>query len=190
MIRRRTSGFTLLEVLIALFILSAGIIVLSTAWSGNFLRIRKSGMFHDVATLLERKMLETEAKYKGKPLNEIPEEDKDDFGDNYKQYRWEVKSKDLTFPDISPLLTSQEGGAKEELLTMVKQMTEYLNTTIKEVKVSVFAKGKNGREVEFSAVQYFIDYNKPFTGLGGAAGAAGGNSGSGNTGSNSGSGKQ
>ncbi len=168
---KRNLGFTLIEVLVALFIITGSIIVISTAWSGNFLRIRKATMFNDVATLLERKMLETEAKYKDKQLSEIPEEEKDSFGDDYKQYRWEIKSKDLEFPDISPLLTSKEGGAKEELLTMVKQMTEYLNSTIKEVKVSVFAKGANGREVEFSAVQYFIDYRKEFTGLGGGGAA-------------------
>lgn len=166
-------GFTLIEVLVALFILAGAIIVISTAWSGNFLRIRKSNMFNDVATLLEQKMVETEAKYKNKQLSEIPEEDEGEF-EGFKQYRWAMKSKDLEFPDISPLLTSQEGGVDDTLLTMVKQMTEYLNTTIKEVQISIFAKGGNGKEVEFSAVTYFVDYNKDFGGIAGMGGAAGG----------------
>jgi hypothetical protein len=171
----------LIEVLVALFILTGAIIVISTAWSGNFLRIRKANMYNDVATLLEQKIQELEAKYRGKQLSEIQEEDKGDF-EGYKQYRWEMKSKDLKFPDISPLLTSQEGGVDETLLSMVKQMTEYLSTAVKELKVSVFVKGASGKEVEFSAVEYFIDYNKEVPGLGGlggAAGAAGGDSGGG-----------
>ena len=45
---RTQKGFTLIEVLVALFILTGGIIVLSTAWSGNFMRIRKSALFNDV----------------------------------------------------------------------------------------------------------------------------------------------
>ncbi len=169
---RRQGGFTLIEVLIALFILAGGIVVLASAWSGNFMRIRKSGMYNDVATLLERKMLETEAKYKNKQTSEIPEDDAGDFGADYKQYRWTMKAKDLKFPDLSPLLTSQEGGADETLLSMIKQMTEYLNQTIKEVKVSIFFKSPKGKEVEFSAVQYIINYDKDFGGLPAGAGGA------------------
>ena len=69
----KNRGFTLIEVLVALFILTGGILVLANAWSGNFMRMRKSAMFNDVATLLERKMVETEAKYKSKQLAEIPD---------------------------------------------------------------------------------------------------------------------
>ncbi len=167
----RQRGFTLIEVLIALFILSGGIIVLASAWSGNFMRIRKSVTYHDVATLLERKMLETEAKYKSKQMSEIPEDDSGDFGSEYKQYRWTMQAKDLKFPDLAPLLTSQEGGADETLISMIKQMTEYLNQTIKEVKISIFVKGTKGKETEFSAVQYIINYEKDFAGLPAGAGA-------------------
>jgi prepilin-type N-terminal cleavage/methylation domain-containing protein len=165
-------GFTLIEVLIALLILTGAIIVLSTSWSGNFLRMRKANMYNDAATLLEQKIQEIEAKYKDKPIGEVPEKDDGEFEGGYKKYRWAMKSKDLKFPDISPLLTSQqEGGVDETLLSMVKQVTEYLSTAVKELKVSVFVKGANGKEVEFSATEYLVDYTKEFQGLpGGAAG--------------------
>ncbi|MFW1545158.1 type IV pilus modification PilV family protein, partial [Vibrio parahaemolyticus] len=54
-------GFTLLEVLIATTVLVGGMMMLSMAWSGNNLRLRKSNMYYSVATLLERKMVEIEA---------------------------------------------------------------------------------------------------------------------------------
>ncbi len=163
-------GFTLLEVLIALMIVAGGIIALNIGWGNSFLMIRKSTMKYDVATLLERKMAEFEAKYRDKPFTEIPEKDEGDFENDYPQYRWVMESRDLVLPDLTPLLVAQEDGADEMLISMMKQMTEYLNKVIKEVKISIFVKGRGGKEAEFSATQYFVDYTKDFSGLPGAAG--------------------
>lgn len=170
----KSRGFTLLEVIIALFILAGSIIVLGQTWSGNFMRIRKSTMFNNVATLLEQKMVEMEAKYKEKPLAEIVESEDGDFGNDFPNYRWEMKSRELKLPDLTPLLVGQEEGADEMLIGIMKQVTEYLSKVIKEVKVTIFVKSGN-REVEFSATQYFVDYSQDIglPGLGGAGGAAG-----------------
>jgi general secretion pathway protein I len=176
-------GFTLIEVLVALFILTGAIIIIGNAWSGNFMRIRKSAMYNDAATLLERKMVETEAKYREKPLNEIPEEDGDTFGSDYPQYRWTLKSREFKMPDLTPILVGQEEGATEDVINLVKQLSETIAKAIKEVKISVFIKRGN-KEVEFSATQYFVDYGADVTGGMGGAGA-GTTSGSGETGGGS-----
>ena len=132
------------------------------------MRIRKSALFYDAATLLERKMVETEAKYRPKSISEIPDEDAGDFGSEFPQYRWEMKSRDLKLPDLSAMIIGKsDGSADETLLTMIKQTTEFLSTVIKEVKISVFIK-RGQKEAQFNAVQYFIDYTKDFGGLGGA----------------------
>lgn len=171
---RSAKGFTLMEVLIALMIVAGGIVALNIGWGNSFLMIRKSTMKYNAATLLERKMAEFEAKFKAKPFNEIPESEEGDFENDFPQYRWTMESRDLELPDLTPLLVAQEEQADEMLISMMKQMTEYLNKVIKEVKVSIFVKGKGGREAEFSATQYFVDYTKDFGGLPGAGGAAGG----------------
>jgi general secretion pathway protein I len=165
----KSRGFTLLEVIIALFILAGTIIVLGTTWSGNFMRIRKSAMFNNVSTLLEQKMVEMEAKYKEKPLGEISESEDGDFGNDFPNYRWEMKSRDLKLPDLTPLLVGQEDGADETLISTMKQVTEYLSKVIKEVKVTIYVQSGK-REVEFSATQYFVDYTQGFGGLPGGAG--------------------
>ena len=171
---RRADGFTLIEVLIALLITAAAIIAASSLWSGNFMRIRKAQLNYDVATLLERKMVEVEAKYKEKSLEEIPEEESGDFGSEYPQYRWTMKARELTLPDLTSVLVSQsDEGADEMLISMMKQLTEYLQKAIKEVKVSVFVK-RGGRELEFSAAQYFVDYSKEFAAAAGGGGDGGG----------------
>jgi general secretion pathway protein I len=171
-------GFTLIETLVALVIVAAAIVSASMSWSGTFMRIRKAGIAYDVATLLERKMVEIEAQYANKPVGEIPKEDGEDFGEDYPQYRWEMKSQDLKFPDLSPLLVGQgPDGAPEALLSMIKQMTEFFGTVVKEVRVTVFVKAPNGRETQFSASQYFVDHqtNPSFLGGGAAAPAPQGN---------------
>ena len=167
---RNESGFTLIEVLVALFILTGAILVIANTWSGNFMRMRKSTYLNDAATLLSRKMVETEAKYKEKQIGEIPEEDGGDFGKEYPQYHWKLKSKELKLPDLTPLIVGQADGGDETLIAMIKQTTEFLSKAIKEVKVSIFLK-RGGKELEFSAVQYIIDYNKEFS-LGGLGGGA------------------
>lgn len=163
--RRDRRGFTLIEVLVALMIVSAAIMASASLWSGNFAVMRKSALNYDVATLLERKMVEIEAKYKDKPLTDIPETDGGDFGTDMPSARWELKSREMEFPDLSALMLGQEEKPDEMIISMIKQMTEYLNKVIKEVKVSIFIK-RNKREIEFSATQYFMDYTKDFGGGG------------------------
>lgn len=168
---RNQRGFTLIEVLVALIIVAAAIMASASLWSGNFSVMRKSALNYDVATILERKMVELEAKYSNKSFTEIPDEDEGDFGTEFPQFRWTMKARDMEFPDLTPLIASQQENNPNEMLTMIiKQMTEYLNKAIKEVKVSVFVK-RGKKEVEFSATQYLVDYNKDIaSALGGAAG--------------------
>ncbi|WII71933.1 type II secretion system protein [Bdellovibrio sp. 22V] len=155
----RKNGFTLVETIIAMVILSTGLLLLSNSWSGSFMRVRKTQLSTEVAALLERKMIEVEMEYQGKPLDSIPEEKEDDFGSEYPQYSWKMTSKEFEVPDISATLTAQAGGADELSLTVMKTLTEHLAKSVKEVKVTVIWKGAK-KPLEFSATQYFVDYDK------------------------------
>lgn len=178
----RQKGFSLIEVLVALAILAGAIMVLATSWSGNFMRMRKTAMFNDVSTLLERKMAEIEAKYKLKPIAEIPEEEAGEF-EGQKNFTWKMKSRDLKFPDLTPLIVGTQENVDETLLTMLKQVGEYLSKAIKEVKVTVVVT-RGTKAVEFSAIEYFVDYTQDFmSGVGGAGTSTNTNTGSGTTGS-------
>lgn len=171
---KNARGFTLLEVLIAIAILVGGMILLGTSWSGNLLRVRKSNLYSNVATLLERKIVEIESEYHDKPLNEIPETREGDFGDesNLQNYRWKLKSRDLKFPDLSAVIVGKD-GADENLLSMVRQMTDILSKSIKEIKVSILVKTPR-KELEFSATDYIIDYSTGLSSVPGGGGAPGG----------------
>lgn len=189
---KNKKGFTLLETLLAVVILSAGILLLASSWSGSFARIRKTQLNQDVAALLERKMAEIDLEYRGKPIESIKEEDGDDFGSEYPQYSWKMTSREFQSPNLSSIMKSDEGGANEMMLMIIQQLTDHLAKTIKEVKVSVIYTGGK-KPLEYSVVTYFVDYNKPLS-FGGAPagmdlGGAGGGSGSSGGGGGAGGGK-
>lgn len=157
---RFQKGFTLLETLLALVIMSTALLLLTSSWSSAYLRIRKTQTQFEVAFLLERKMTELELEYRGKSIDEIEEERNDDFGSEYPQYAWRMTSQKLELPDISSTLTAQDGGADELTMSIVKQLTEGLSKSIKEVTVTVIRKDTKPKPTEYSVTTYFVDYNK------------------------------
>lgn len=163
-------GFTLLEVLIAMIILSSGVVLLVSSWSSSTARIKKTQLNTEIAALLERKVAEIDFKYQGKPIESIPEEEEDDF-DGAPDYSWKMTSKNFIMPDLSGMLTGRDGGASEMILMLMKQFSEHLGKTIKEVTITVSYK-KSKKPYKASVTLFFVDFNKepPL----GAMGALGG----------------
>lgn len=149
--------------------LATGILLLANSWNGSYMRLRKTQYINEVAALLERKMIEVRMEFDGKPLDSIPEEKEDDFGSDFPKYRWKLESRDLEIPDLSGTLTAREGGADQMLISVIKQLTEHLSKSIKEVKVTVIYKGDK-KDFQYSATTYFVDYNKELPLPGGSGG--------------------
>jgi prepilin-type N-terminal cleavage/methylation domain-containing protein len=155
---KKQSGFTLLETLIALVITVGAALILSNSWSGNFLRVRKTALYNNVAILLQRKITEMESKYQGVKLENIKEEE-GDFGDSFPQYRWTFSTQPFVMPDLTPVLTNKNsGGTDQMLITMISKMQEMIGKAILEGTVTVFVKSKD-KEVPFSVTTYFVDYD-------------------------------
>lgn len=177
--RKSQKGFSLLEVLIAMMILASGVILLVNSWGSSYRKLKKTQTQFEMAALIERKMVELEIEYQDKPLDSIDEEREDDFGDEYPQYAWRMKSKELEIPDLTPLFTSADGGASPELIEVVKRLTEQLSKSIREVQLTVIYKAQP-KNIEYSVTRYFVDYNRSLSLPGGGGGGSGGSS----TGSN------
>lgn len=159
-IKKSNLGFTLIETMMALVILASALLLLTNSWSGSLMRLNKTQLVFEVAALLERKMTEVEIKYKGKPLDSIPETAEDSFGDEYPQYSWKLASKKLEIPDLSSALRAQNGGEDQMLVGLVKQLTEGLSKSVKEVTVTVIFKPAKGKGAEYSVTTYFVDYDQ------------------------------
>ncbi len=162
---KKGKGFSLVEVLVALLLISGAAIVTTNIWSRNFLYIRGSKIYDTVSFLLDQKISELKIEYKN--IQEIPELEEGDFGTEYSNYRWEMESQAFDMPDLSSLLIEQAGaeGVDENVLSVVNNIRELITNSVKEVKITVFAKDKK-RERSFSVVTYFTNKN-PSVALGG-----------------------
>jgi general secretion pathway protein I len=149
-------GFTLIETLIALVITVGAGLLLSNSWSGNFLRVRKAAIYNNITLLLERKVVELEAKHQGKKLTEISDEE-GTFGETYPQYRWAFKTQPFEMPDPAALLPQSNEGQDAMLLTVLGKMREIVGKAILEGKVTVFVRSGE-KEISYSLTTYFIDY--------------------------------
>ncbi len=154
----KKSGFTLLEVLIAMMILAAGVMLLAQSWSSSYNRLRKTQKNVEIAALLERKLAETDMKYRGKAIDSIPESEGDEF-EGFPEYTWKLESKNFEMPDLTAVLIGREGGVDQMMMTLMKQFSEHLSKSIKEVKVTIVYK-HNDKEFNYSATMLFVDHDK------------------------------
>lgn len=172
-------GFSLIEVLVAVMIFAGAIMVINNIWSGNFVRIRKARLMNEAALLLKKKMTEYEIKYTGRPLNEIPPKENGNFGSEYPNYSWEMVSRDFQMPDLSAA-ASGENESNQMMTVLIKTMTDFINRSVKEVKVTVkvknaFNKRKKNKDLDYSVTTLFVDYQQDIAlpGVGGGAGEGG-----------------
>lgn len=161
---KSSRGFTLVEVILAMMIIASGLLILSNSWSGTYSRLRKTQVQVQMAALLERKIIEIEKEYKGKPIDSIPEEKEDTFGSDLPEYSWKMTSQKLELPDISPVIAGQQQasdvGTKMDLVTIMKLFTEHLNKSIREVKIEILYKDQK-KPLSVDVVIYMIDYDRP-----------------------------
>jgi general secretion pathway protein I len=157
---RQKKGFTLIEVLVAMVILTGGVMVIANSWSGNFMRIRNSRVNNTMAALLERKMTEMEIKYRDKSVDEIADSEAGEFGPQYPGYRWEMSAQKFEMPDMSGALIARDGGADEMTLMIVRTVQDFIKEVVKEMSVTVYYRARNGNEIKNSVTTYFVDYSK------------------------------
>lgn len=149
-------GFSLIEVVIAMGIMAASAMLLYTAWSGNQIRVQKLKINNKAAFLLDHIVAELEIKYANK-LTQLPESE-DGVFEEHPSFSWSMESKDFEMPDLRSVLVSGDQG-DEMLLTVIDKLTEFLNDSVKEMKVTVkYTKGK--KSVKYSATTFLVDYNK------------------------------
>lgn len=173
---RNKKGFSLLEVLIALVVMSGSIMVVAMAWSGSQLRMKKMKLNNQAAFLLDYKMAEVNRRFKNE-ITLLPEEEQgtfEDLGVEYKNFTWTLKSKKFDMPDVTPLLMQNQKAPDAMLLMMMDQLSEFFHQAAKEVTITVvFTFGKSS--VKYPASMFLIDFNQqlPLPNLGGGAGGGG-----------------
>ncbi|MBE8162504.1 MAG: prepilin-type N-terminal cleavage/methylation domain-containing protein [Bdellovibrionaceae bacterium] len=149
-------GLTLIEVLIAVAILVGGVVVISSSWSGTLLKIRKAKIYNEVHYLLQKKMAEIEIQYKSTPINEIPEEISGTFLKPYGKYKWQVKSQNMSLPNLKSLIENQ--NSSEQSQNILSAALSQLQKAVKEVQVTVILPNKKNT-LSYHLATYFVDYH-------------------------------
>ena len=152
-----SKGFSLIEVLLATIILAGALVALSSSWSGTVFSFKKSEKVQIITSLLKSKMTELEIKYSQTGYTAIPEEEDGDFGNEFPDLSWKAEVREMEFPDLAALMTSED-GLDEMTRMIVKQMTEHLSKTIKEMRVTITWKGSKAKPIEYSSTTYIVNF--------------------------------
>jgi general secretion pathway protein I len=163
----KRNGFTLIEVVLAMTIMASGLFILTNSWSGTYSRLKKTQIQVQLASLLERKVVEIEREFKNKPLDTFPEEKEEAF-EGVENYSWKIKTQKLELPDLSAVLESQQEGTSTDLSSFMKLFSEHISKTVREVKIEVIYTGSK-KPISADVVIYFIDYDKTLPLPGGAS---------------------
>jgi general secretion pathway protein I len=107
----RQRGFTLVEVMLALAILFAGLVVLIQSTAGNIYTADRSYMVGVATELARAKMFELEEEIRREGFSDTDEEDEGDFSDEgWPTIRWEAVIIKPDLPDLAGMAQAIQAG--------------------------------------------------------------------------------
>jgi prepilin-type N-terminal cleavage/methylation domain-containing protein len=155
------SGFTLLEVMIAVGILAIGIGSILVAENNSLDTMLRAKRMTTVAMLAKNAIIQTERELNGKSFTEVKDEDAGQFNAPFQDYKWERKIKEVKFPEI----LDEAQGKKDEIskvdentMRVVKIATSFLSKSSREITVTIKWIESN-QEQKYSVSQYWVDLN-------------------------------
>jgi type II secretion system protein I len=166
-------GFTLLEVIIAMAIMTLAFSSILAVEMGSINASARAKQMNIVAMLAKNQMVETEFKIEGKTFEEVKKEETGAFLPPYQDYKWKTTVREIKFPKISPIgakgaagggaTTGGAGGGGEDQFTelVTKLISNFFSKAIREVTVTVLWK-RGTAEQTFSLSTYWVDLNYEF----------------------------
>lgn len=159
----QSSGFTLLEIMIALAIMSVSFASILSIQSSSIHATTRARTVSTVAMLARNQMIETEFKFQGKKFEEMKTEESGRFKPPFQDYEWKTVVKDVSFPNLSAIGGGGSGSDKKAESTegseqITKMVTQFMSKALREVTVTVTMK-QGGREQSYSLSTYWVDLN-------------------------------
>lgn len=161
----QASGFTLLEVLIAMTIMILAFTSIMSIQSSNMRSSAKAKRMNIIGMLARNALLQTELEIKGKKFDAIPEEKEGQFDAPYDDYRWQRKIKKVEFPELTFNAGKSEGesggGASEKesdntTNQLAQMVSKFLSKALREVSITVL--WNSGKfEQKYSVSLYWVD---------------------------------
>jgi prepilin-type N-terminal cleavage/methylation domain-containing protein len=168
-VRLLQGGFTLLEVIIAVAILTLSLGAILSLQSNGIEATIQTKRLNQIAMLARSKMTEIEADLEGKAFSEAKTEQSGQFAAPFQQFGWKAEIKEIEFPNLSfnsgkKDEKESQGGQSEMLEMMTKAVTKFLSKSLREVSVSITWKEGNStaKEQKFTVATYWVDLNHEF----------------------------
>ena len=153
------SGFTLIEVMIAVGILAIGIGAILVAENNSLEVTIRAKRMTTVAMLAKNSLIEAERAISGKTFTEVKTEESGQFDAPFQEFRWERKIKEIVFPNIldqSKATKDEVNKIDENTARVVKIATSYLSKASREITVTIKWTDKK-EEQKFVVSQYWVD---------------------------------
>lgn len=156
------SGFTLLEIMIAVGIIAIGIGAILVAENNSLDVTVRAKRMTTVAMLAKNALIQAEREIEGKTFDETKKETSGTFEAPFAEYKWERKINEITFPNIMDQASAeQKEGVDENTTRVVKLATKYLSKASREVVITIKWVEKK-EEQKFTVSQYWVDLNHAF----------------------------
>ena len=196
--RAPSSGFTLLEIMVAVAILSATLVVMLSIVTNNVRSTNHAKMTTAATFLARNKMVDIEDEILDQGFTDNEETGEGTFRDlGYPQFRWETAIERIDLPaDLSTKARDEATTDKMDAKDPMSMLTGFmggmmsgfidpirigLQESVRKVTVRVLWDEHGRRDQSFEVVQYLTDPAKLDISLTGAPGAAAAASGTGGT---------
>lgn len=174
-LRTAESGFTLLEVMIAMAIMLVAFSSILAIQSSSMSSALKSRQIHEVSMLARWALAQTEVEISGKKFEDLPEEVSGQFKEPYQNYTWTRKVVEVKLPNLQGLSkavsaanagdSSANKEAEEQNSAIMEQMTKvitnFLSKAIRQVTMTVRWK-RGAFDQSYEVAMYWVDLNSDF----------------------------
>lgn len=162
---KNKSGFTLIEVMIALAIMTIAFTSIFTVQSQSINSIRQSRETNIITMLLKNYMIATEHEFEGRAFTEVTKEKAGKCQEPYTDYQCSRVIKEIKFPQLSFGQNSNSNPDQAQNNQMVekvtKLITKFFTQAIREVTVTVSWGPKYENQVSLST--YWVNLNQEFS---------------------------
>lgn len=168
--KRNNKGFTLLEVLIAVSIMTIATVSILLSES-NAINVSIKAKYLNTAVMLAKNMMvESEITFKGRAFSELPKEKEAVFEAPFKDYKWKREIKEVKFPSLQALgggegdkesENSSSKGSEPSAALIMSNITKFINESFREITITIFWE-INGKEYKYTITSYLLDEKNQF----------------------------
>lgn len=159
-------GFTLLEVMIAVAIMTISLGAILQVQSNSLKNLDRSKIMGTAAMLARNQMIQAEMVFQGKSFEEIPGSEEGKFDAPFEEYRWAREIKEIEFPEMNfsgggESSEGEESQGNEMAERIGKIFSNYMTKGIREVVVTIYH-GSGDQEREYQVSTYWVNLNNEF----------------------------